>query len=244
MPILDDERPWDWWAACCCCWGRPRPSSKPCAAGPTAASTRPSWRPSGSASTAWWVLCSILAAAFFIGQDRHGGALRPDLLLGPAGVHHADAHAARRPPHAVLGLLPLHAAAVRPGGDGGRTPLYSILIPVYAFLFIPARIAMSGDYKRFLERTAKIQAGLLICVYCLSYAPALLTLKLPLSPEEAAGSDGGQRPAAVLLRAHGAAERRPAVCLGPDSQPARDRAQRSIRPGPGKGCWAARPAST
>ena len=52
------------------------------------------------------------------------------------------------------------------------TALYSIVIPVYAFLFIPARIAMAGDYKRFLERTAKIQAGLLICVYCLSYAPA------------------------------------------------------------------------
>ena len=45
-----------------------------------------------------------------------------------------------------------------------------------------ARIAFSGDSKRFLERTAKIQAGLLICVYCLSYAPALLTLNLP--PEE------------------------------------------------------------
>jgi phosphatidate cytidylyltransferase len=57
--------------------------------------------------------------------------------------------------------------------------IYSVLIPVYAFLLIPARIAISGDSKRFLERTAKIQAGLLICVYCLSYAPALLTLKLP-----------------------------------------------------------------
>lgn len=57
--------------------------------------------------------------------------------------------------------------------------LYSILIPVYAFLLIPARIALAGDHKRFLERTAKIQAGLLICVYCLSYAPALLELELP-----------------------------------------------------------------
>ena len=54
--------------------------------------------------------------------------------------------------------------------------LYSILIPVYAFLFIPARIALAGDYKRFLERVAKIQSGLLICVYCLSFAPALLYL--------------------------------------------------------------------
>jgi phosphatidate cytidylyltransferase len=56
--------------------------------------------------------------------------------------------------------------------------VFSIFIPVYAFLLIPVRIAMSGDSKRFLERTAKIQAGLLICVYCLSYAPALLTMDL------------------------------------------------------------------
>ena len=52
--------------------------------------------------------------------------------------------------------------------------LYSIMIPVYASLLIPARAAIAGDYKRFLERCAKIQSGLLICVYSLSYAPALL----------------------------------------------------------------------
>ncbi len=56
--------------------------------------------------------------------------------------------------------------------------LYSIMIPVYASLFIPARIAMAGDHKRFLERSAQITAGLLICVYSLSYAPALLDLNL------------------------------------------------------------------
>lgn len=54
--------------------------------------------------------------------------------------------------------------------------LYTVLIPVYASLFIPARIAFTGDTKRFLERTAKIQFGLLICVYSLSHAPALLYL--------------------------------------------------------------------
>ncbi|WP_235934763.1 phosphatidate cytidylyltransferase [Candidatus Laterigemmans baculatus] len=62
---------------------------------------------------------------------------------------------------------------------------YSIMIPVYASLFIPARIAIAGDFKRFLERSAKIQAGLLVCVYSLSYAPALLDLDLRLS-------DGGE----------------------------------------------------
>ncbi len=56
--------------------------------------------------------------------------------------------------------------------------IYTIMIPVYASLFVPARIAISGDPKRFLERVAKIQAGLLICVYSLSHAPAILTLAL------------------------------------------------------------------
>lgn len=55
--------------------------------------------------------------------------------------------------------------------------VYSIMIPVYASLFLPARIAFTGDHKRFLERTAKIQFGLLICVYSLSYAPAILDMK-------------------------------------------------------------------
>jgi len=57
--------------------------------------------------------------------------------------------------------------------------LFSILIPVYAFLFIPIRSALAGDCERFLERTAKIQWGLMVCVYCVSYVPALLSLDIP-----------------------------------------------------------------
>ena len=56
--------------------------------------------------------------------------------------------------------------------------LYSILLPVYAFLFVFTRVAIAGDSRRFLERTAKIQAALLICVYALSFAPALMYLDL------------------------------------------------------------------
>ena len=56
--------------------------------------------------------------------------------------------------------------------------LYTVVIPVYATLFIAARIAFTDDPKRFLERIAKIQFGLLICVYALSHAPALLYLEL------------------------------------------------------------------
>jgi phosphatidate cytidylyltransferase len=61
---------------------------------------------------------------------------------------------------------------------------YSIFIPVYAFLFIATRAAISGDYKRFLERVAKIQLGLLVCVYCLSFAPALLFLQWELPDQD------------------------------------------------------------
>jgi phosphatidate cytidylyltransferase len=58
--------------------------------------------------------------------------------------------------------------------------MFVILIPVYAFLLVPLRTAMAGDCERFLERTAKIQWGLMVCVYCISYTPAiLLLLKIP-----------------------------------------------------------------
>jgi len=60
--------------------------------------------------------------------------------------------------------------------------VFSIFIPAYTFLIIPAAIAVSGDAKHFLERIAKIQVGLLICVYSFSFAPALLTMHFP-TPE-------------------------------------------------------------
>ncbi len=56
---------------------------------------------------------------------------------------------------------------------------YSIMIPVYVFLFIPTLNAMVGDPQRFLERTATVQWGLMVCVYCLSYAPAMLWFDIP-----------------------------------------------------------------
>jgi phosphatidate cytidylyltransferase len=56
--------------------------------------------------------------------------------------------------------------------------LFSILIPVYAFLLLPISSSLGADTTRFLERAAKVQWGLMICVYCLSHVPALLTLQI------------------------------------------------------------------
>jgi phosphatidate cytidylyltransferase len=57
--------------------------------------------------------------------------------------------------------------------------LFSIFIPVYVFLVLPALSAMAGDTSDFLARNAKLQWGLLLTVYAISYAPALLLLDLP-----------------------------------------------------------------
>ena len=57
--------------------------------------------------------------------------------------------------------------------------LFSVFIPVYVFLAIPVVSALGNDPQRFLERTAKIQWGITVCVYGMSHAPALLLLDLP-----------------------------------------------------------------
>jgi phosphatidate cytidylyltransferase len=134
---------------------------------------------------AWWLLWTVLAAAFFIGASATVAlfglisfwALREFITLTPTrpGDHRALFWV-------FVLCTPLQFVLV--GMD--RYDLYSVFIPIYALLLLPARIAFSGDSKRFLERIAKIQAGLLICVYCFSFAPALLNLRR--SPDEYSGN--------------------------------------------------------
>ena len=57
--------------------------------------------------------------------------------------------------------------------------LYSIFIPVYAFLFLPIMAVLRGDSTDFLNRVAETQWALMICVFCISHVPALLYLEIP-----------------------------------------------------------------
>src|SRR5829696_1902717 len=59
-----------------------------------------------------------------------------------------------------------------------RIRAWWVMSAVFAFRLLPTRNAIAGDTERFLERTATIQWALMICVYCVSYAPALLTLHI------------------------------------------------------------------
>ena len=126
----------------------------------------------------WWVMTAVFAAAILTGRVGAGVlfaivsflALREFITLTPT----------RRGDHRTLFYgffvgIPLQYYLVAINWYG----LFAILIPVYVFLFIPTRSVLSGDTEHFLERIAEIQWGLMVCVYCVSHAPALLMLDIP-----------------------------------------------------------------
>ena len=127
---------------------------------------------------AWWMMVAVFGLAMLtggIGSVILFGltsflALREFITLTPTkpGDH--------RTLFWVFFLItPLQYYLVATGWYG----LFAIMIPVYTFLFVPMRSAISGDCERFLERTSKIQWGLMICVYCVSHAPAIFFLNIP-----------------------------------------------------------------
>ena len=106
---------------------------------------------------AWWGMVAVFAGA---------------LAVGPMGATLMFFFTSFMALREFFIITPLHYYFLATRWYG----MFVILIPVYAFLLVPLRTAMAGDCERFLERTAKIQWGLMVCVYCISYAPAILLL--------------------------------------------------------------------
>ena len=127
---------------------------------------------------AWWVMVLVIAVALVLGKTGvtllflfvSFTALREfmSLTYTRGGDHNALAAS-------FYIVLPIQYLLIYEGWYG----LYSMFIPVYAFLFLPIIDVLAGDTKRFLERAAKVQWGLMICVFCVSHVPALLTLEIP-----------------------------------------------------------------
>ena len=126
---------------------------------------------------AWWMMCAAFAVAVLTGgigslvlfAHLSALAVREFVTLSPTA----------RADHRALAwsfffVIPLQYVLVGVHWYG----LFSILIPVYAFLFVATRIVLAGETDRFLERAATIQWGLMACVYCVSYAPALMLLDI------------------------------------------------------------------
>ena len=127
---------------------------------------------------AWWAMVALIGLAFAFGND--GVILLFALLSFAALREYLTLIETRRGDHwALLGaffaVIPVQYGLVW----AERYGIYAVLIPVYAFLFLPIAAALRGDCRRFLERVAEVQWGLMICVFCLSHVPALLTLDIP-----------------------------------------------------------------
>ncbi len=128
---------------------------------------------------AWWVMVGVFAVANYAGLLATTllffllslGALKEFTRLSPddaVGVGKAQKLA-------FVLFTPLQYLLIVMDWYG----MFALLVPVYAFLFIPTLNAIGGDAKEFLARTARLQWALMVCVYCLSHAPAILTLQIP-----------------------------------------------------------------
>jgi phosphatidate cytidylyltransferase len=124
---------------------------------------------------AWWAMVAVIAVALGLGPTAtlvlfgiiSFLALREFLTLAPT----------RAGDHRTLFLcfflvIPLQYWLISDDWYG----LVAIFIPVYVFIGVPAVSVLAGDTSDFLTRSAKVQWGLMLTVYALGYAPALLML--------------------------------------------------------------------
>jgi phosphatidate cytidylyltransferase len=127
---------------------------------------------------AWWVMVAILAVALLTGPTMtlvlfalaSFFALREFITLTPS-------RPGDRLPLSLSFFLVLPLQYVLIGME--RYGTFAIFIPVFAFLLLPSIAALRSDIEDFLSRSAKQQWGLMVTVYCLSHAPALLMLEIP-----------------------------------------------------------------
>ena len=127
---------------------------------------------------AWWVMVICLALAFIAGKP--GVVLLFALCSFAALREFLTLTTHNRADHWSLVacfflILPLQYWFLATDWYG----MYSIFIPVYAFLLLPVVSALRGSTKDFLVRVSETQWALMICVYCASHVPALLYLQIP-----------------------------------------------------------------
>lgn len=128
--------------------------------------------------SAWWIMVFCLALAFVAGKPGvvilfalcSFAALREFLTLT---THNRADHWSLVA--CFFLILPLQYWFLATDWYG----MYSIFIPVYAFLLLPVVSALRGSTKDFLIRVSETQWALMICVYCASHVPALLYLQIP-----------------------------------------------------------------
>ncbi len=127
---------------------------------------------------AWWGMVVLMGIAFLGG--RTGVVILFAFCSFAALREFATLTNTRRADHWALAsaffvVLPIQYSLIWIDWYG----LYSIFIPVYAFLLMPIVAVLRGDTGNFLDRIAETQWALMICVFCASHVPALLSLDIP-----------------------------------------------------------------
>lgn len=127
---------------------------------------------------AWWVMVILMGIAFLGGKT--GVVILFGLCSFAALREFITLTRTQRDDHwalvaAFFVVVPVQYMLIWYGWYG----LYSIFIPVYAFLLMPILAALRGTTDNFLVRVAETQWALMICVFCASHVPALLTLDIP-----------------------------------------------------------------
>lgn len=127
---------------------------------------------------AWWIMAGAVGLALLAGK---AGVIALFAFVSFAALReYATLAPTRRTDHWVLLasffiVLPFQYLLIWIDWYG----FYSIFIPVYAFLVLPMIAVLAQDVRDFMHRVAIIQWGLMLCVFCISYVPALLTLEIP-----------------------------------------------------------------
>ncbi|WP_179381117.1 phosphatidate cytidylyltransferase [Jannaschia marina] len=126
---------------------------------------------------AWWGMAILIGLAFLAG--RTGVVILFALCSFAALREFVTLTNARRADHWTLAIgffvvIPFQYWLIWAGEYG----IYSIYIPVYCFLLAPIISALRGETENFLVRVAELQWALMICVFCASHVPALITLEI------------------------------------------------------------------
>ena len=126
---------------------------------------------------AWWAMVALLSLAFLAGRT---GVIILFALCSFAALREFVTLTTRRVSDhwsiatAFFIILPFHYWLIWDEWYG----LYSVFIPVYAFLLLPMIAVLQGDTRNILSRMSELQWALMVCVYCVSHVPALLTLRI------------------------------------------------------------------
>ena len=127
----------------------------------------------------WWMIAAVLGGALLAGRAP---LIALFAMISFVALREFSTLTVVQPAdHRALSACFLLAIPVQYALIGAQSAMFALFIPLFAVLIVPILVAFSPHAHNFLGRVAEISWGLLICVYCISYVPALLMLRGKLS---------------------------------------------------------------